>query len=421
LNSRHHSCNIQTMFARTALFSFIYADATEVMRADDLSSPALEPSTYVTDQGCACRTQCGSNAREEFGRCDWCYTENGCGKSGAKGHWDYCKYAPMQEFEAQSYQEKTDQLWDRVTDRSVEGKSGPDHLAVHTLNTLLAYSMITPFDDNMEVMPAGRERLIHSQAVVCKIDLKVDSHSPFTGVLSPGSHPGMIRFGSAASLNEPLLPKIFPGFGIKFLRSGKRSANWVNLRSVGDAGSWNFFESQFSNHVAPQAALVKLHKFQQASGCITMVGLSDACTYDEHGKEAANPEFPFEIVWEPTGQVSFPDKKKRNEDMLDELASIPAGTEVFEVYTYASPLDKKNGHKTRLGMLSTTSSCHKSLFGDLNLFFRHQRVEEDFALRPDWIRQMGQHIDAASDACEATAGPVSQWQCPGTATDGVAV
>ena len=107
--------------------------------------------------------------------------------------------------------------------------------------------------------------------------------------------------------------------------------------------------------------------------------------------------------------------------MLDELSSIPAGTDVLEAFPYATPLDKNNGHRTRLGMLTTTSSCHKSLFGDLNLFFRHQRMEEDFALRPEWIPQMSQLNDGASQGCEATAGPVSQWQCPATAAEGVAV
>jgi hypothetical protein len=335
--------------------------------------------------------------------------------SGAKGHWDYCKYSPMHDFEAQSHQQKMDQLWARVIDPSVEGQSAPAHLAAHTLHKLVDYSMITPFEDNWEVLPAGRERLIHSQGAVCQIDLKVDSHSPFTGVLAPGTHPGMIRFGSAASLDEPLLPKIFPGFGIKFLRTGVRSADWVNLRTIGDAGSWNFFESQFANHAAPQEALVKLNKFQQASGCINMVGLSDACTYDQDGHKVAHPEFPFEITWEPTGQVHFQDQKKSNNDLMKELSSIPAGTDVLEVYAYASPNDKKQGRSIRLGTVTTSSSCHQSLFGDLNLFFRHQRMEEDFALRPDWIQQVD------DPGCEATTGPVSQWQCPGTAAEGVAV
>merc|ERR1719215_832861 len=348
----------------------------------------------MTDQGCTCQTPCGAAAHEDYGRCDWCYTENGCGQSGWKGSWDYCKYSPMEEFEAQNYRNKQSQLWARTTAPDVVGQSAPAHLAAHTLTTLLGYSMITPFDDQWEVLPNGRERLIHSQGVVCQIDFNVDSNSPFKGI---------IRLGSAASLDEPLLPKIFPGFGIKFLRSGVRSADWVSLRTIGDEGSWNFMESQFANHAAPQEALLKLNKFQQASGCIDMVGLSDACTYDQDGHMFFYPVFPFLFEWEPTGKVRFPDEKKTNDDMLRELSSILRGPDILEAFAYASPSDKKRGRKIRLGMVTTTSECVQSLFGDLELFFRHQRMEEDFALRPDWIQQMRDFGD------EVCMPPVDLW------------
>jgi len=399
------------MIARTSvLFSFLYADAADIMRGDDFG-PLLKPSKDMTHGDCTCRTPCGAAAHEDYGRCDWCYTEDGCGQSGYKGSWDYCKYSPMEEFESQNYHNKQSQLWARTTAPDVVGQSAPAHLAAHTLTTLLGYSMITPFDDQWEVLPNGRERLIHSQGVVCQIDFNVDSNSPFTGIMSPGTQKGMIRLGSAASLDEPLLPKIFPGFGIKFLRSGVRSADWVSLRTIGDEGSWNFMESQFANHAAPQEALLKLNKFQQASGCIDMVGLSDACTYDQDGHKTSDPVFPFLVEWEPTGKVRFPDEKKSNDDMLRELSSIRRGTDILEAFAYASPSDKKRGRKIRLGMVTTTSECVQSLFGDLELFFRHQRMEEDFALRPDWIQQMR---DFGDEVCDATSGPVGQWQCPVT-------
>jgi len=425
VNSIHFSFQFFfAMSARTsqlaALFSFVYADAADIMRGDDFG-PLLKPSKDMTNDGCTCRTPCGAAAHEDYGRCDWCYTEDNCGQKGHShwlhGYWDYCKYSPMEEFEAQNYRDKQSQLWARTTDPSVVGQSAPSHLAAHTLTSLLGLSMITPFDDQWEVLPAGRERIIHTQGVVCQIDFQVNSNSPFTGVLSPGTQHGMIRFGSAASLDEPVLPKIFPGFGIKFLRSGVRSADWVSLRTVGDGGSWNFMETEFANHVDPQPALVKLNKFQQASGCIDMVGLSDVCTYDQNGHKASHPVFPFEVVFEPTGKVRFSDQKKSNNDMLRELSSIRRGTDVLEAFAYESPHDRARGNKISLGTVTTSSECVQSLFGDLELFFRHQRMEEDFALRPDWISQMDELGDTG---CDATTGPVSQWQCPVTGA-GVAV
>merc|ERR1712166_166916 len=181
------------------------------------------------------------------------------------------------------------------------------------------------------------------------------------------------------------------------------------LRSAGDAEGYDFFESTFSNHVAPDDALVQLGKFQQASGCIDMVGLSDACTYTQAGEKVDEPVFPFEVWFEPTGSVSFADQKKSNADLLAELSGIPDGTEIFSVHAFASPADKKEGKQITLGTLTSTGTCHQSVFGDLDLFFRHQRMEEDFAMVPEWISEM----EALGDSsCEATAGPISKWQCP---------
>jgi len=273
---------------------------------------------------------------------------------------------------------------------------------------MVSESMITSFDDHWEVMPAGRTKVIHTQGVHCQFDLAISAQSPFTGILSHGNQRGLIRMGSASSLDTDIAPHgtpMFPGLGIKFLRSGVRSADFVALRSSGPGGSYNFFESMFSNHVTPPPELEALHKFTQASGCPNMVGLSDVCSYTQDGVQAIDPTFPFEILFEPTGEVKFANTKKTNADLLKELTSIPVGARLFDVYTYASPQDKKQGVKVLLGTLTTASQCVQSLFGDNKLFYRHQRMEEDFALRPKWINDM------KDKHCAATTGPISKWQC----------
>merc|ERR1719265_1811076 len=90
---------------------------------------------------------------------------------------------------------------------------------------------------------------------------------------------------------------------------------------------------------------------------------------------------------------------------MESLTSISAGVTLFDVYTHSSPTAKKQGKKEKLGTLTTTSQCVQSLFGDAALFFRHQRMEEDFALRPDWISS------ASSNGCKASNKPISTWQC----------
>ena len=141
-------------------------------------------------------------------------------------------YPKMDAFEAQSQDQKMDQLWEKITDPSVVGKSAPaKNIAVAVADTLTE-SMITVFEDKREVMPKGREKVIHGQGVLCQFKLAVSADSPFTGVLAPGDQSGLIRMGSATSL-DGVTGQFFPGFGIKFLRSGVLSADWVALRATG--------------------------------------------------------------------------------------------------------------------------------------------------------------------------------------------
>jgi len=369
---------------------------------------ALSPDKYSTAAGCSCKSPCGATLTTGLAACDWCRTEDSCGKWDLGGHWDYCTYNPVSEFEKQPVQDKTTQIWDRITDPSVVGKSGPNNGKFDTLKTILTESMITSFDDHMEIMPVGRKKVIHAQGVLCPFELKI-AESGYSGLLAPGTVSGIVRMGSAASLDIDF----FPGMGIKFLRSSVHSANFVALRATGKGGTLGFFDSKFSNHVAPDAALTALQKFQQASGCISMVGLSDVCTYDQDGQKAAEPEFPFEIIFEPTADAKATNvpKKRTNDELLKDLSEIAAGTELFEVSTYASPADKLNGVKKQLGTVTTSAQCHQSIFGDTQLYFRHQRMEEDFAQKPDWIKDMTGALDFKNSGCKASVGPVSKWQC----------
>jgi len=312
----------------------------------------------------------------------------------------------MRAFEAQTQWQKMAQLWSNLTDVNVVDKSAPAKNIVQAVAETLAESMITVFDDQWEVIPEGRTKVIHSQGVHCKFNLHVPADVPFTGVLAPGNHSGIIRLGSATTLDLGN-QLFFPGFGIKFLRSNVRSADWVGLRASGPGGSWDFFGTYFSTHVKPADALVKTGKFQQASGCIDMVGLSDACAYTQEGMAVVQPVFPFELLFESANKTVSPDVKKTNDQLLDELASIPPATEIFTVHAFASPKDKIGGKKTLVGSLSTSVTCHRSLFGDKQLLFRHQ-MEEDFSRAPEWIEQMKPLGDTA---CVATQGPVSKWQC----------
>ena len=100
-----------------------------------------------------------------------------------------------------------------------------------------------------------------------------------------------MRLGSATPANID----VFPGIAIKFLRSGIHTANSNLLRHSGDfQGKKQFFEEYVSNHVTPPSFLAVLNKFNQASGCQSMTGLSDMCSYTQDGSRVrGSPRFPL--------------------------------------------------------------------------------------------------------------------------------
>merc|ERR1712166_445491 len=171
---------------------------------------AIAPTQERTSKGCQCSSICGPSA-PDF-KCDWCYTKEKCGNFGISGHWDYCVWPAQAKFDAQDHATKSNQLWAKITDEEYVGKSAEVTGFASTLKNILTESMIPTFDDHMEVFPPARKKVIHVQGVSCAFRLKTTSKQ-FTGILEEGETTGVIRMGSAASLDKAG-PGMFPGLGI---------------------------------------------------------------------------------------------------------------------------------------------------------------------------------------------------------------
>jgi hypothetical protein len=101
-----------------------------------------------------------------------------------------------------------------------------------------------------------RKKLIHSVGSVAKVKFQpVANHEGYTGIFQGALH-GLLRM-SLAKQPDPskttaqgAYDNFAPGFGLKFLRDDRSSANLVAMYGVDGQDSWNFFKNDFSNHIS---------------------------------------------------------------------------------------------------------------------------------------------------------------------------
>jgi hypothetical protein len=118
---------------------------------------------------------------------------------------------------------------------------------------LFTESMDPTFDQEGDEMSKGslwgyRTKYIHTVGAVGKTEWKSVNNHPYTGIFA-GATEGYTRMSLAAEPNAKKL-NTTPGIGVKFLRDGMDSADFVAMYSVDGQESWNFFKNQFSNHIS---------------------------------------------------------------------------------------------------------------------------------------------------------------------------
>lgn len=348
----------------------------------------------MTVKGCECQSSCGATIDDGF-NCDWCNTKDNCGShSSLIGYYDYCVYPGTPSFEKMSFQDKNTYFQTHVT--------RDQHLlpAYASKSVILTESSQTSFWDFQDELPAGRVKGIHSIGAVCQFTLDIDAGSPYTGLFESGPQHGFVRMGGATTWDKT--GKGYPpGLGIKFARSGVQSGSYVALVSL-DAATWNFMALNFSNHIpAPTsiATTLLVKKFDQATQCPGQVGLSDMATWAQDGTKVASPKFPFKLFIVPSAEVQKPDTPKSIDDVMAEMETFKTGTKLATVYACgkgngdaeltptAGGLEAACGDPFKLGDMVTTTDCTTSLYGDSKFFIRHQPIEQDWKLRPDFLKQ----------------------------------
>lgn len=293
------------------------------------------------------------------------------------------------DYESLTAQQKEIDLWKQITDND---KPYGWYSTLRQSTGLLAESMSPSLQwvgDTFEGSIFGvRDKFIHSVGNVALIEYTpVANNEGYTGIFASGADHGLIRLSCA---KEPDTSKktakqaydnFTPGFGLKFLRDGTHSGNLVAMFGVDGFESWNFFKEDFSNHIGgPTDFGLKIvaKKFATATPFIQQVGLSDIASFDKNGKKEASPHFPFQLVFEPTLKNNYPDDFETY--FQDQLSAIPVGTLLYKVHAIANP----GAEKVHIGDITMKTVLTSSYFGDRYLFFKHQDMQEDVKLRPEW-------------------------------------
>jgi len=256
-------------------------------------------------------------------------------------------------------------------------------------------------NDAMPTDPWRHSKYIHAVGAVGKAHFEWNENSAeYSGLFQKADH-CMLRFSSAKTPS----PHIAPGMGVKCLRDGVPSGNFVAMWQLDgydaiptslseDEKTCNYFAVPFSNHVANRndlpasirwAAYATFQRVDEAPG---WVGLSSFAKdpQDATVKRFDMPRFPFALVFVPTAAAkALPCTK----ESLSQFAHVKPGMALYEVYAARQPfLDYTNPDVSpdlvHIGALKADSAFVPSKYGDGQLFFQHDFFATDQAYYPEW-------------------------------------
>jgi hypothetical protein len=151
------------------------------------------------------------------------------------------------------------------------------------------------------------------------------------------------------------------------------------------------------------------------------LGISDFCAYDANGTISDDHCFPFCITLSPARKSknkstepvvaakTQPKRVKKGDSFLDDILDIPVGTVLYDIFASPDPLSVGDGKKLqRIGRIVTTSEMIESTPDD-GLFFRHQRKDEDYQLRPHWRDDLATNV-VLKDGTKGTAATLAGWE-----------
>ena len=299
---------------------------------------------------------------------------------------DWEKWGP--QYEAKSAFTKEQELWAQITANTQSNRwfSSVEFAGIFVES--MDPTMHWVGDTFQNGWTGSRNKYIHTVGSSATFKFVPTAENIYTGVFEGSDH-GIIRFSVGVQPDYTKTTEagadgnFAPGIGVKFLRDGMPSGNMVAMYSTDGQPSWNFFDFDFTNHIPdPKSAggAAIANKFATVTPFIQYVGVSDMATYGQSGHKATTPKFPFELIYRPDPSIKSRFPSTFDKAYTEQIASIESGATVYQVMAREEPTSEL----THIGDIVLTSQPTNSYFGDKYLFFKHQDLQEDLALKPEW-------------------------------------
>lgn len=284
-------------------------------------------------------------------------------------------------FLSQSAEDKLRIIWSKI----MENTSPADWFSALKIIqlTLPWYDLDASFDYRYDIMPSDRDKLIHSQGIVSKVNVKI-TKSLHTGVLNSGCKNAILRLSVAKETKlkdkspHGAYGNFVPGMALKCFINGLESVNLVAMYDTSGQYSYNFFKHPFTNSFPisePSDYPLKLlaGAFTKVSKYVSSVGVSNWTEVDEQGNSQSNVNYPFRLEFVPTEKAQNLFRDEYTEDFKKIIMNgLKKDSVIYDIISH-----RVGYAPEKIGEIVTTSDFTTSYYADRVLFFRHQRIAED--------------------------------------------
>lgn len=271
------------------------------------------------------------------------------------------------DYQGLNAQEKQQVLWRNIAASPYGQMPALNFRGGPTLRQIFFSGIANAFTSPVDEIVSTRSKIIHKWGSAVLVEFRPASGHPYTGIFASGAH-GVARL----SLALPFQPggEFVPGLAVKFLVDGQPSLNVTVMEKLeGQGTDTNYFRAPFSNILPdPEKLGTKFgtFAFERFVEDAIHLDVNHLSAVSANGTAVEKPRAPYQLIFQPAPGQSI---SSTSPDFRAELAKIPAGTSIYEIYGK----DTQNAGSAvyKIGELVTSSAFVASAYEDEILYFQH--------------------------------------------------